>query len=79
MCYFIYLSLSGLFLIYSDSVLEQYALSITAGEDTWMVQAIGWEIVPALWPVLVMAMVLASAATFFAMRLLRSKKGLLNS
>ena len=73
MCYAIYLTLIGLFLIYSDSVLEQFALSTSAGDGEWMVTAIGWEILAQLWPVFAAALVLSSAITFFVVRRLYSK------
>jgi hypothetical protein len=63
MCYVIYLSLISLLLIYSDYKLEQYALSVSAEEGQWILTALGWEILPSLWPVLLLSMVLASAAT----------------
>ncbi|MBA1446845.1 MAG: hypothetical protein M3H12_16055 [Chromatiales bacterium] len=68
MCYVIYFSLIALLLIYSDSVVEQFALSESAGEGQWIMMATGWELVPAIWPLLLMAMVFASALTFFVAR-----------
>jgi hypothetical protein len=71
MCYAIYTILIGLFLIYSDAVLEPLALSEQVGEGEWMVVALGWEMLFSIWPLLLMAMVVASALTFFVMRWLK--------
>lgn len=68
MCYVIYISLFATALIFSDSMLEQYALSVFGGENQMLTVAQGWEIIPALWPVFLLAMVLGSAATFFVSR-----------
>ena len=68
MCTAIYISLIALLLLYSDFVLEQYALSVTAGDAQWTLVAIGWEIIPFIWPAIVLAMVAASAVTFLIMR-----------
>ncbi len=69
MCMAIYAGLFALLLFYSDYVIEQYALSVTAGEQQWMVVAIGWEMLPALWPLVLLAMIFASAATMLLLRL----------
>ena len=68
MCHVIYISLTALLLLYSEYVLEQYALSVTAGDAQWTLVAIGWEIIPFIWPVIVLVMVAASAVTFLIMR-----------
>ena len=68
MCYIIYISLFVLALIYSDSLLEQYALGVFSDDHQMLTVALGWEIIPALWPVFLLAMVLASAVTFFVSR-----------
>lgn len=68
MCMAIYAILFALLLFYSDYVIEQYALSVTAGEQQWMVAAIGWEILPMLWPLVLLLMVAASGMTLFAVR-----------
>lgn len=73
MCYVIYISLFALAFIYSDNILEPYALAVSGGESQWLTVALGWEIIPALWPVFLLAMVLASAVTFFISRKLFSK------
>ena len=65
MCIGIYLALIALFLFYSHTVIEQYALSITSGEGDWMMIALGWEIVLEIWPMIVLSMVIASAVTLF--------------
>jgi hypothetical protein len=71
MCYVIYLSLICLLLIYSDFQLEQYALSVSAEEGQWILTALGWEILPSLWPILLLSMVLASAATLLVVTRLK--------
>ncbi len=68
MCYVIYIALFALALIFSDSILEQYALSVLSGENQMLTVALGWEIIPALWPVFLLTMVLGSAVTFFVSR-----------
>ena len=68
MCMAIYAALFALLLFYGDYVIEQYALSVTAGEEQWMVVAIGWEMLPLLWPVGLMLMVVASGLTLFVVR-----------
>ena len=68
MCAGIYLALFALLLFYSDFVIEQYALSVGVGEQEWMVAAIGWEMLPMLWPVVLMLMIVASGLTLFVAR-----------
>jgi len=68
MCYVIYISLLVLALIYSDSILDQYALSVLSGENQLLTVALGWEIISILWPVFLLAMVLGSLVTFFVSR-----------
>ncbi len=68
MCMAIYAALFALLLFYSDYAIEQYALSVAAGEQQWMVIAIGWEMLPLLWPVGLLLMVVASGATLFTLR-----------
>ena len=72
MCYLIYLGLIGLFLIYSDGIISQYALAMASEDGSWMSVALGWEMLVEIWPVLVLVAVLASAGTFFIMRKLNS-------
>jgi hypothetical protein len=67
MCRAIYVLLIGLFYVYSDWVLDQHRLSVTAGGGDWMPVAVQWEIATALWPLLVLAALLASAVTFVVM------------
>ncbi len=74
MCLAIYGALLALLWFYSDYALEQYALSTPSGENGWMVVAIGWEILPAIWPAIVLMMVAASAVTFFVVRRLSSNQ-----
>ena len=68
MCYAIYFALIALFLIYSDSVISQYALSAPTADGGWMTIALGWELVLEIWPVFLLVFVLASALTFFISR-----------
>ncbi len=68
MCFAISTALIALLWLYSDYMLEQYALSISTSGNQWAMVAIGWEIIPLIWPVLLMVVVAASAATFFVMR-----------
>lgn len=68
MCVAIYLALIGLFLFYSDYIVSQYALALAPEGGEEMVVALGWEMVPHLWPLLVAAMVVASAVTLFVAR-----------
>lgn len=68
MCIAIYLTLFALLLFYSDYVIDQYALSITTAGQEWMVVALGWEMLPLLWPIGVMLMIVASGLTLFVAR-----------
>ncbi len=68
MCVGIYAALLALLLFYSDYMLEQYALSSSSGNSEWMVVALGWEILPTIWPVILLVMVAASAVTLFVSR-----------
>jgi hypothetical protein len=74
MCVAIYLALTMLALIYSDSVIESLALSAQSEGELVIVLALGWEIVPALWPLFALAMVLSSAVTLFIVRRLRARE-----
>ncbi len=65
MCRVIFFFLIGLFVIYSDWTLEQYQLSVSGEAGSWMPVALGWEIAGLLWPLLALAAVIASAATYF--------------
>jgi hypothetical protein len=68
MCYLLYAILILLFTLYSHDTLEQLALSVRASDGQWMTIAIGWEIAPQLWPLLLLAAIAASLVTFFATR-----------
>jgi hypothetical protein len=68
MCIAIYTGLIVLLWLYSDFTLESYALSTSSGGNEWMTTALGWEIIPTIWPVILLAMVVASAVTFFIVR-----------
>lgn len=68
MCVGIYTALLALLLYYSNHYLEQYALSVSSGDEGWMVVALGWEVVPQLWPVVLLAMIASSALTLFISR-----------
>ncbi|MFA7557517.1 MAG: hypothetical protein WCZ20_06940 [Hydrogenophaga sp.] len=68
MCLAIYAALIGLFVLYSDHVIEQYALSLNTGGVEHVVVAIGWEMVLWLWPLLLAAMMAASAVSVWATR-----------
>ncbi len=74
MCIAIYVALFALLLFYSNHAIEQYALSVTTAEQQWMVVAIGWEMLPLLWPVVLMLMIVASGITLFVMRRLDNKR-----
>lgn len=73
MCMAIYFALFALFLFYSDYVIDQYALSIASENQEWMVVALGWEMVPMLWPIGVLLMILASGITLFVSRRIGNK------
>lgn len=70
MCMAIYAALFGLFIYYSHTVVEQYILATSSGDEL-IVVAVGWELAPLLWPLLVAAMLLASAVTVWVMRRMR--------
>lgn len=68
MCYAIYGALIFLSAYYSYDLLEGYALAVADGAGNWMAVALGSEILFTLWPLLILAMILASAITFFLTR-----------
>ncbi len=68
MCYAIYFALIFLFALYSDTLLEEYALSASVGEGEWTLVAQGWEIAAHLWPLLALALVVSSAVTYLVTR-----------
>ena len=74
MCYVIYISLFTLAWLYSDSILDQYALSVLSDENQMLTVALGWEIIPILWPAFLLAMVLASVVTLFVSRKIFSNR-----
>lgn len=74
MCIAIYAALFALLLFYSDYALEQYALSVSSGEQQWMVVAVGWEMLPLLWPVGLLLMIVASGVTLFVARRLAPRQ-----
>lgn len=73
MCIAIYAALLALLLLYADYQLEQYALSVSSSDGQWTVMALGWEILPTIWPALLLAMVAASAVTLLVSRSLSRK------
>ncbi len=68
MCYAIYGALIFLFALYSDTLIEEYALSASVDEGQWIQVARGWEIVAHLWPLLVLTLVVSSAVTYLVTR-----------
>ncbi len=68
MCMAIYATFLVLLWVYSDYMLDQYALSVTSGAGEWVVIALGWEMLPVIWPALLLMVVASSAITFFVMR-----------
>jgi membrane protein implicated in regulation of membrane protease activity len=75
MCMAIYAALFALLLYYSDFLIEPFALSVQTGEGEWMVVALGWEMVPLLWPVMLLLMVAASGVTLLVARRLGTRPG----
>lgn len=73
MCLAIYAFLIGLFVIYSDWVLDEHRLSVAAGSGEWMPVAVHWEIAGELWPLLALSVLLGSAITYFLIG--RSNRG----
>ena len=73
MCIAIYAALLALLLFYTDYHLEQYALSVSSGDGQWTVMALGWEVLPEIWPALLLMMVASSAVTLFVSRRLGQK------
>lgn len=74
MCIAIYAALFALLLFYSGYVMEQYALSISTAEKEWMVVALGWEMLPLLWPIGLLLMLVGSALTLFITRRLNRER-----
>ncbi len=73
MCMAIYAALMVLLFIYSDYVLEEYALSVSSDAGEWTMVALGWEMIPIVWPVILLAVVVSSAVTFFLVRRVSTK------
>ena len=73
MCFVIYAAIIVLSWLYCDSLLQTLALSTASGDGGWMTIALGWEIVPQLWPLLLLAAVLSSLLTFLVMRKLAAR------
>jgi len=74
MCYAIYGALILLFAIYSDALIEEYALSAGVGENQWVQVAQGWEIAAHLWPLLLLVLVVSSAVTYLVTRQLLARR-----
>lgn len=74
MCYVIYISIFALFILYTDYNLSQYALYTPAGDDHWISVALGWEIIPEIWPAIILAMVVSSAITLFITQRLQAQR-----
>lgn len=75
MCMAIYILLFGLLLFYSDYTMEQYALSVSSGEEQWMVMAVGWEMLPHIWPVALLLLIAGSGMTLLVLRLFSAMRG----
>ena len=76
MCYAIYAVLLLVAGVYCDAQLQSVALSTSTGDDGWMVIALGWEIIPQLWPLLFLAAVFSSLLTYLVVgRMTVRKKG----
>lgn len=75
MCMGIYAALIGLFAFYSNYVINQYALVVNSAGGGTMTVAVGWEMVPLLWPVIVAAMLLASALSVYVTRRISCRDG----
>jgi hypothetical protein len=68
MCLVIYLALIGLLLLYSVDLLDAYVLAVSSPDQPLMAVAQGWGIVAEIWPVFLLGMMVASAATFFVLQ-----------
>ncbi len=73
MCFVIYAAIIVLSWLYCDSLLQSLALPTATGDGGWMSVALGWEIVPQLWPLLFLAAVISSLLTFLVMRRLAAR------
>jgi len=74
MCYVIYAALILLFGLYCDSLLQSLALAATTGDGGLMTMALGWEMVPHLWPLLALAAVISSLLTYQVVVRLMARK-----
>ena len=74
MCYAIYGTLILLFYLYSDTLIDEFALSVSVGEQQWVQVAQGWEIALHLWPLLLLTVVISSAVTYLISRQLFARR-----
>ena len=74
MCYVIYAALILLFGLYCDSLLQSLVLATTTGDGGLMTMALGWEMVPHLWPLLALAAVISSLLTYQVVVRLMARK-----
>ncbi len=68
MCFVIYAAIILVSWLYCDSLLQTLALSSAGAEGGWMTIALGWEIVPQLWPLLLLVAGGSSFLTFLITR-----------
>lgn len=71
MCYALFALAIALLFYYSDTILQQHALTLRMAGGEWVTVALGWEMVQVLWPMLLLAAVVGSALTYLVPRLLR--------
>jgi hypothetical protein len=74
MCYAIYISLIALFIFYTDYNLSQYVLSTQSGDNQWISVALGWEIIPEIWPAFILVMAASSAFTLLISRRIQANR-----
>lgn len=68
MCYLIYGTLILTFAVFSHAMIEPYGLAVASGDGQWSVIALGWEMVPEIWPLFLFAAAIGSALTYLVMR-----------
>jgi hypothetical protein len=68
MCYLIYGAFILTFAVFGHATVEQYGLAVPGGEGQWSVIALGWEMIPVLWPLFLLAAAVGSAATYLIVR-----------
>lgn len=68
MCYLIYGALILTFTVFTHARLQDFALSVSDGGESWTVVALGWEMLLFLWPLLLLVAAVASAITYFTLR-----------